>query len=169
MASNGGIFNFGDGPFLGSTGGIRLNAPMVGMSLVPGFNGPGYWEVASDGGIFTFGSAAFLGSTGSLKLNQPIVGMAATPDGGGYWLVASDGGIFSFGDAQFYGSQGDSPLNKPTVGIAAMTATVATSGVIATPPAPFPTTAPSYTVAGIGSFTSQRRIHDHMRGVIVSS
>ena len=211
VASDGGVFAFGDAPFLGSTGGTSLNAPVVGMSLVPGFNGPGYWEVAADGGIFTFGGAPFLGSTGSLKLNKPIVGMAATPDGGGYWevasdggifafgdapylgstgsrvlnapivgmtstpsglgywLVASDGGIFSFGDAQFYGSQGGSPLNKPMVGIAAMPATIATSGVIATPPAPFPTTTAAYTVAGIGSFTFQCRIHDHMRGVIVSS
>jgi hypothetical protein len=102
VASDGGIFSFGDAAFYGSTGGIHLNKPVVGMAPTP--DGGGYWLVASDGGIFAFGDAAFYGSTGSLHLNKPIVGMAPTPDGGGYWLVASDGGIFAFGDAPFYGS-----------------------------------------------------------------
>jgi hypothetical protein len=115
VASDGGIFSFCQN-FLGSMGGQRLNAPMVGLAETPG--GSGYWEVASDGGIFSYGNAVFHGSTGSLHLNKPIVGMAATPDGGGYWLVASDGGIFSYGDAAFYGSRGGQPLNKPIVGMA---------------------------------------------------
>ncbi len=46
--------------FHGSTGGIRLNAPVVGMSDDPATGG--YWLVASDGGIFTFGGAPFLGA-----------------------------------------------------------------------------------------------------------
>jgi hypothetical protein len=116
VASDGGIFTFGNAGFHGSTGGIRLNQPVVGMAPTPSKGG--YWLVASDGGIFTFGDAAFLGSQGGKPLNAPIVGMAATPDGGGYWLVASDGGIFSFGDAGFHGSMGGKPLNKPIVGMA---------------------------------------------------
>jgi hypothetical protein len=102
VASDGGIFAFGDAQFYGSTGAIHLNKPIVGMA--PTADGAGYWLVASDGGIFSFGDAAFYGSTGAIRLNQPIVGMAATPDGGGYWLVAADGGVFSFGDAPFFGS-----------------------------------------------------------------
>ncbi len=116
-ASDGGVFNFGNLPFCGSTGAIELNKPVVGMAVTP--DGGGYWLVASDGGIFSFGDAKFYGSTGAIHLNQPIVGMAATPDGGGYWLVASDGGIFSFGDAKFYGSTGAIHLNQPVVGMAA--------------------------------------------------
>ena len=92
VASDGGIFSFGDARFRGSTGALRLNQPIVGMAATP--TGHGYWLVASDGGIFSFGDAAFHGSTGAMALNQPIVGMAATPSGNGYWLVASDGGIF---------------------------------------------------------------------------
>ncbi|MGH9035036.1 MAG: SpoIID/LytB domain-containing protein [Acidimicrobiia bacterium] len=115
-APDGGIFTFGEARFFGSTGGIRLNRPIVGMAATPG--GEGYWLVASDGGIFTFGDAAFFGSTGDIRLNKPIVGLAATPTGRGYWLVASDGGIFSFGDARFFGSTGDIKLNKPIVGLA---------------------------------------------------
>ena len=102
VASDGGIFAFGDAQFYGSTGAIHLNKPIVGMA--PTGDGGGYWLVASDGGIFSFGDAAFYGSTGGIRLNQPIVGMAATPDGGGYWMVAADGGVFSFGDAPFFGS-----------------------------------------------------------------
>jgi len=117
VASDGGIFSFGDAQFYGSTGNLVLNSPVVGMASTPG--GGGYWLVASDGGVFSFGDAQFYGSTGNLVLNKPVVGMAATPDGGGYWLVASDGGVFSFGDAQFYGSTGNMVLNKPVVGMAA--------------------------------------------------
>ncbi len=116
VASDGGLFSFGNVQFYGSMGGKPLNKPIVGMAAT--IDGAGYWEVATDGGIFSFGDAQFYGSTGSITLNKPIVGMAATPTGKGYWLVASDGGIFSYGDAQFYGSTGSLKLNKPIVGMA---------------------------------------------------
>jgi len=85
VASDGGIFAFGDAKFYGSTGSLHLNKPIVGMAATS--DGGGYWLVASDGGIFAFGDAKFYGSTGSLHLNKPIVGMAATSDGGatGWW------------------------------------------------------------------------------------
>ena len=60
VASDGGIFAFGDAGFYGSTGNIVLNQPVVGMT--PGVQGQGYWMVASDGGIFAFGDAPFYGS-----------------------------------------------------------------------------------------------------------
>jgi hypothetical protein len=117
VASDGGIFNFGDAQFYGSMGGRPLDAPVVGLAATP--DGRGYWEVASDGGIFNFGDAQFDGSMGGRPLDAPVVGLAATPDGDGYWEVASDGGIFSFGDAQFDGSMGGRPLRAPIVGLAA--------------------------------------------------
>jgi hypothetical protein len=116
VASDGGIFSFGNAAFFGSTGNIRLNQPIVGMAATASRRG--YRFVASDGGIFSYGDAVFYGSTGDKRLNQPIVGMATSPTGKGYWLVASDGGIFSFGDAGFYGSTGNMRLNKPIVGMA---------------------------------------------------
>jgi hypothetical protein len=116
VASDGGIFSFGDAAFHGSTGAIRLNQPITGMASTP--SGKGYWLVASDGGIFSFGDAGFFGSTGAIHLNKPITGMASTPSGNGYWLVASDGGIFAFGDAAFYGSTGGLRLNQPITAMA---------------------------------------------------
>jgi cell wall-associated NlpC family hydrolase len=104
VASDGGVFSFGDAKFYGSTGSMRLNRPVVAMAATK--DGNGYWLVASDGGIFCFGDAQFHGSTGDIRLNKPVVGM--TPSKDGYWLVASDGGVFSFGDAKFNGSTGTS-------------------------------------------------------------
>jgi len=115
VASDGGIFAYGDAAFKGSTGALVLNKPVVGMASTP--SGNGYWLVATDGGIFAFGDAAFFGSTGAITLNKPVVGMASTSSGNGYWLVASDGGIFNYGDAGFFGSTGAVTLNKPVVGI----------------------------------------------------
>src|SRR5207237_954177 len=100
-------------PFSGSTGGMHLNQPIVGMASNP--VGTGYWFVASDGGIFAFGDAGFFGSTGSIKLNKPIVGVAPTQTGQGHYLVAADGGIFSFGDAlSFTPRLGGSPVTGVT-------------------------------------------------------
>ncbi len=115
VASDGGVFTFGDATFHGSMGGKQLNQPIVGMALDQATGG--YWLVAADGGVFSF-DAPFWGSTGALHLNKPIVGMEAAPDGSGYRMVASDGGIFSF-NLPFSGSMGGTPLNQPIVGMAA--------------------------------------------------
>ena len=64
VASDGGIFAFGDAVFAGSMGGTQLNAPV--QSLVPDPDGVGYWLVASDGGIFAF-DAGFRGSMGAVR------------------------------------------------------------------------------------------------------
>jgi peptidoglycan hydrolase-like protein with peptidoglycan-binding domain len=110
------VLAFGDAPFAGSTSGMALTQPIVGVAANRA--GTGYWLVARDGGIFSFGSAGFHGSTGAIRLNQPIVGISATRSGNGYWMVAGDGGIFAFGDAGFLGSMGGTRLNKPVVGMA---------------------------------------------------
>ena len=73
VASDGGVFSFGDASFYGSMGGKALNKPVVGMAATP--DGKGYWLVASDGGVFSFGDASFYGSMGGKALNKPIVGM----------------------------------------------------------------------------------------------
>ena len=51
VASDGGMFAFGNANFHGSTGGMHLNQPIVGMARTR--SGNGYWLVARDGGMFT--------------------------------------------------------------------------------------------------------------------
>ena len=74
MATDGGIFAF-DAPFLGSTGSIRLDQPIVGMQAAAG--GSGYRFVAADGGVFSYGEP-FFGSMGGKPLNKPVVAIAGT-------------------------------------------------------------------------------------------
>jgi hypothetical protein len=68
VASDGGIFTYGDAPYRGSTGAMTLAKPVISIMRAPGNN---YWLVASDGGIFSFG-APFYGSAGGS--GAPIVG-----------------------------------------------------------------------------------------------
>jgi len=114
VAANGGAYNFGGSPVVGSALGTATN-PAVGVASSA--DGLGYWIATSDGGIFSYGDAPFEGSLGALKLNSPIVGIVGTPDGKGYYLVAADGGVFTFGDAHFQGSLGSLKLSAPITGI----------------------------------------------------
>ena len=68
VASDGGVFTFGDAHFQGSMGGKPLNKPVVGMAVDAATSG--YWLTAADGGVFAF-DAPFLGSTGAMHLNAP--------------------------------------------------------------------------------------------------
>ncbi len=114
VGSDGGIFTFGSADFYGSTGSLKLQRPVVGIT--PTKDRGGYWLVASDGGTFAFGAAGFYGSIPGLglnpagsglphSLNATIVGMVPAADGQGYFVVASDGGVFAFGPgASFAGS-----------------------------------------------------------------
>lgn len=119
VASDGGVFTYGDAQFYGSVPGIPLKLTnIMGMARTP--SGKGYWVVGSDGGVFSFGDAGFYGSLpGQNTRVNNVVDMVPTKTGRGYWLVASDGGVFSFGDAQFFGSMGGQPLNRPVVGMSA--------------------------------------------------
>ena len=60
VAADGGIFPFGNAAGFGSTGGLHLSSPIVGMEATP--DGQGYWLFAADGGVFPFGDAPGLGS-----------------------------------------------------------------------------------------------------------
>jgi hypothetical protein len=111
VGSDGGIFTFGSAGFYGSTGNLKLQRPVVGIT--PTLAHSGYWLVASDGGVFAF-NAPFVGSIPGLglnpagsglshSLNAPIVGIVPSANGQGYYMVASDGGVFAFNSA-FAGS-----------------------------------------------------------------
>ncbi len=86
VGADGGIFNFGDAGFYGSTytygitglgGSHPLAAPIVGMAATP--DGQGYWLVGADGGIFNFGDATYVGSEAGASKPAPVVGIASDP------------------------------------------------------------------------------------------
>ena len=76
VASDGGIFTFGDAKYYGSMGGQHLNSRIVSMIVTP--NDLGYWLIAQDGGVFSFGDAQFMGSMGGTHVNAPIVAGASS-------------------------------------------------------------------------------------------
>jgi hypothetical protein len=101
VAADGGVFSFGDAGFFGSTGGVTLNQPVVGMAATP--DGLGYWLVAADGGVFSFGDAGFFGSAVG-GLTTPAVGISGIPTGTGYRLVTEEGSVDNFGSATAEGA-----------------------------------------------------------------
>ncbi len=117
VASDGGIFAFGNAGYYGSIPGAglapagsrlphSLNAPIVGM--VPSSDGGGYFMVASDGGVFAFGDARFEGSCpGMGGCSGAAVAVVPDATGNGYWLVTQTGNVYGFGDARFYGAPGN--------------------------------------------------------------
>jgi hypothetical protein len=102
VASDGGIFAFGDAKFFGSAAPLDLNASIVGMAATP--DGRGYTLAGNDGGIFTFGDAVFHGSSANGPAVTPVSTIVPTPDGGGYWLVAPDAFAVNFSNPAPNGS-----------------------------------------------------------------
>ena len=98
VASDGGVFSFGDAVVL------RLDRGDHPQQADRGHGADARRQRATGWSPPTAASSpsatpASTARPGRSRLNKPIVGMASTPDGRGYWLVASDGGIFSYGDA----------------------------------------------------------------------
>jgi hypothetical protein len=116
VATDGGVFAFGDARFRGSMGSTRLNRPVI--DLVPTSDNRGYWLVAADGGVFSF-NAPFLGSLPdyNIQLTHPVVSMARQADA--YLMITSNGGVFNFGAQLFFGSLGGTHLVTPIVSAAA--------------------------------------------------
>jgi hypothetical protein len=106
LGSDGGIFSFGNAPFLGSVPGLKLPVKVTALRLSTTKTGLGYYILGSDGGIFSFGDATFFGSVPGLNLPARVTALDLRPtrSGAGYWILGADGGVFSFGDAQFFGS-----------------------------------------------------------------
>ena len=92
VASDGGIFAFGDARFHGSTGGRPALAPIGGMAATP--SGAGYWLVGADGTVHAFGDARSFGS--ATAPGVPLTRIAPLAGGAGYRMAAADGRVFSF-------------------------------------------------------------------------
>jgi hypothetical protein len=99
VASDGGVFAFGDARFDGSCPGIGgCSGPAV--AVMPDSSGDGYWVVTQTGHVYSFGDARYYGAPGPQGL--PVTSAVRTPDGRGYWILFSNGAVASYGDAVNY-------------------------------------------------------------------
>ena len=101
VASDGGVFAFGDAKFEGSCPGIG-GCSGAAVAVVPDASGDGYWVMTSTGSVYTFGDAADYGQPG--PQSSAITSAVATPNGGGYWILDGAGQVFAFGTAAGMGS-----------------------------------------------------------------
>jgi hypothetical protein len=76
VASDGGVFSFGDAHFFGSAGGSFIGTAFVG--IVATSTSHGYWIPNEAGGLFDYGDAQFLGSCMSQGIAARVVGMTAS-------------------------------------------------------------------------------------------
>ena len=104
VASDGGIFTFGDARYLGSTGAGGSAQPVQRMVAAP--NGTGYWVVENDGSVVGFGSAsasADTAATTSRPARLPAIGVVhqvLTPgDAALEWALAQTGKPYQWGGA----------------------------------------------------------------------
>jgi hypothetical protein len=113
VASDGGVFAFGDARFAGSCPGIG-GCSGAAVAVMPDATGNGYWVVTTTGSIYAFGDAPYYGAPGAK--GAPVTSAVATPDGKGYWILFADGTVTNYGDAGAYGSPagqfgGSNPAN----------------------------------------------------------
>ena len=99
VASDGGVFAFGDAHFAGSCPGIG-GCSGAAVAVMPDASGNGYWLVTSTGNIYTFGDAPYFGAPG----HGTVTSAVPTPDGLGYLVLLSNGQVFHYGDAAAAGS-----------------------------------------------------------------
>ena len=101
VASDGGVFAFGDAHFAGSCPGIG-GCSGAAVAVMPDASGDGYWLVTQTGHVYAFGDAPDYGEP--RPQNVPVTSAVRTPDGKGYWILFSNGAIADFGDAGTFGS-----------------------------------------------------------------
>jgi hypothetical protein len=101
VASDGGVFAFGDARFAGSCPGIGGCAGKA-IAVMPDSTGKGYWLVTNTGNVYAFGDATFYGAPA--PSTAQVVDAVATQDWRGYWLLYNNGAVASFGDATAMGA-----------------------------------------------------------------
>ena len=101
VASDGGVFAFGDARFEGSCPGIG-GCSGAAVAVVPDATGNGYWVATSTGAVYTFGDAIDYGAPGPQA--SAITSAVATSNGRGYWILDGTGQVFPFGNAATQGS-----------------------------------------------------------------
>ncbi len=112
VASDGGVFAFGDAEFEGSCPGIG-SCSGAAVAVMPDASGHGYWLVTATGNVYTFGDAQYLGAPGNQ--GSPVTSAVRTADGRGYWILFANGLVTGYGDAASLGGpSGVGGLNPAT-------------------------------------------------------
>jgi hypothetical protein len=101
VASDGGVFAFGNAHFAGSCPGIG-GCSGAAVAVMPDASGNGYWLITQTGNVYSFGDAPYLGAPGRQSSN--ITSAVATPSGHGYWILDGYGQVFAYGDAAYLGN-----------------------------------------------------------------
>ena len=96
VASDGGVFAFGDAVFAGSCPAIG-GCSGAAVAVMPDHTGNGYWLVTATGSVYGFGDAPSLGAPGNL--GSPVTSAVRTSDGNGYWILLANGTVRGYGDA----------------------------------------------------------------------
>jgi hypothetical protein len=108
VASDGGVFAFGDARYSGSCVSIGgCGGPAV--AVMPDSTGKGYWLATSNGNVFAFGDASNYGYPG--PQSSPVTSAARTPDGKGYWVLLGNGDVYAYGTAMNYGAPSSSQVS----------------------------------------------------------
>ena len=132
LASDGGVFSFGDAHFYGSTGAMKLERAGRRMGTAAGGNG--YWLARPRRRHVLLrrrarSSARCPASAGARAAPRPSRS-PATHTGHGYWMLLADGRVVPFGDAEQYG---DAPAASQPVAFA-VSPLVPVTIAVASPP-----------------------------------
>jgi hypothetical protein len=115
VASDGGVFSFGDATFQGAGTSVRHGAAIVGMARSR--SGFGYYLLAADGGVMAFGDARYAGS--AIDGQHLATSIAVPRNGRGYFVARTDGGVVGRGGAQSFAAPLDfNTAQHPVIGIA---------------------------------------------------
>jgi hypothetical protein len=119
VASDGGVFAFGDAQFEGSCPASTAGCPTDISALMTDATGEGYWVLSPEGDVYAYGDAVNYGQPAAdLPYATGANSGEATPSGNGYWILFSDGEIYTYGDAGYFGSPfGQIQFSNPAMAI----------------------------------------------------
>jgi len=93
VASDGGVFAFGDARFEGSCFSVGGCSGAV-VAIVSDTTGNGYWLMTQTGHVYAFGDAPYLGAPGPQDV--PVTSATSAPVGapGSYYMLFSNGSVY---------------------------------------------------------------------------
>jgi hypothetical protein len=94
VASDGGVFTFGDARYWGSWAGADLPDPVVG--IVPSHDDGGYTVATADGVVLATGDAQTYGDLSLSPDATPVSDIIGNGAGTGYWLLDPDAWSYTF-------------------------------------------------------------------------